>query len=128
LLLVKCLDNGSEERVIEMRATGDDEAGQVGRPDAPLAPDAGEIVIGALLGIFAAHRDKALIFFCDGRPVKAVYHVTEVEAGTFSALDCGANPEAWTEFFHSALGCRRGRPRHMTAGRFAAIIRKVTGN
>jgi hypothetical protein len=27
------------------------------------------------------------------------YHVTEVKAGQFAALACGANPESWTEIF-----------------------------
>ncbi len=42
---------------------------------------------------------RQLVFNYDGNPVRPGYHVTEVKAGMFSALDCGANPEAWAEIF-----------------------------
>ena len=92
---------------------------------APPAPGDGEITIGPLLGALASHGERPLVFFYDGRPVKAGYHVTEVKAGAFSALDCGANPEAWTEIFIQLWDVDEGGPKHMTAGKFAAIIRKV---
>jgi uncharacterized protein DUF6428 len=89
----------------------------------PLSHD--EISIGGLLGALGAHRDKALVFFYDGRPVKPGYHVTEVKAGAFAALDCGANPEAWTEIFIQLWDVDEGGPKHMVAGKFVAIIGKV---
>ena len=58
--------------------------------------------------------------------MKAGYHVTEVKAANFSALDCGANPEAWSEIFVQLWDVDEGERIHMTAGKFAAIIRKVT--
>jgi hypothetical protein len=92
---------------------------------APLMQGHDELTIGGLLGTLAAHRDKLLVFFYDGRPVKPGYHVTEVKAGIFSALDCGANPEAWTEIFIQLWDVDEAGSRHMAAGKFAAIIRKV---
>jgi hypothetical protein len=92
---------------------------------APLTPEHDEITIGRMLAALDAHRDKPLVFFFDGHPVRAGYHVTEVKAGTFSALDCGANPEAWTEIFVQLWDVGEGGPKHMAAGKFAAIIRKV---
>ncbi|RRH96024.1 hypothetical protein EH240_23570 [Mesorhizobium tamadayense] len=87
--------------------------------------DPSDLSIGDLLDALAAHKDKPLVFRYDGRPVKPGYHVTEVKAGQFSALDCGANPESWSEIFVQLWDVDEGGPVHMPAGRFAAIIRKV---
>jgi hypothetical protein len=56
-----------------------------------------DISLGLLLDTLAGAKDLPLVFHYDGRPVKGGYHVTEVKAGHFSVLDCGANPEAWAE-------------------------------
>lgn len=89
--------------------------------------DPDDITIGDLLGFLAAHKDNPLVFLYGGRPVKAGYHVTEVKAGQFAALDCGANPESWTEIFVQLWDVNEGEGRfHMLAGKFSDIIRKVT--
>lgn len=85
-----------------------------------------DISLGLLLSALAGARGSPLIFYCDGRPVKPGYHVTEVKVGQFSALDCGANPEAWTEIFIQLWDIEEGERTHMPAGKFYAIIRKVT--
>lgn len=90
----------------------------------PAASD--DITIGDLLGHLAPHADKRLVFFYEGNPVRPGYHVTEVKAGQFAALDCGANPEAWTEIFIQLWDVGEGERTHMHAGKFAAIIRKVS--
>ncbi|MFP3802914.1 DUF6428 family protein, partial [Paraburkholderia sp. SIMBA_027] len=61
-----------------------------------------------------------------GQAVKPGYHVTEVKAGQFSALDCGANPEAWSEMFIQLWDIDEEERNHMPAGKFSAIIRKVS--
>jgi Family of unknown function (DUF6428) len=93
----------------------------------PLAPvPSGEVGLGALLGALAPHADKPLVFSYEGRPVRAGYHVTEVKAGRFEGLDCGASPEAWSEIFVQLWDVDEGKGRpHMAAGKFAAIVRKV---
>jgi hypothetical protein len=91
----------------------------------PQTFDPADITIGGLLGFLAAHHAKALVFFYEGRPIKAGYHVTEVKAGQFAALDCGANAEAWTEMFVQLWDVNEDRS-HMGAGKFSAIIRKVS--
>ncbi|WPE22776.1 hypothetical protein ShzoTeo12_39940 (plasmid) [Shinella zoogloeoides] len=58
-----------------------------------------DITLGQLLDGLAAVPEAPLVFLYEGQPVKAGYQVTEVKAGAFSALDCGANPEAWSEMF-----------------------------
>ncbi|MHB2207971.1 DUF6428 family protein [Methylobacterium sp. CM6257] len=84
-----------------------------------------DITIGALLADCDSHPLVPLVFVYEGRPVRAGYHVTEVKAGQFAALDCGGNPEAWTEIFVQLWDVIDGGRTHMTAGKFAAIIRKV---
>jgi hypothetical protein len=84
-----------------------------------------DITIGGLLSVLASHKDKSLVFFYGGKTVQPGYHVTEVKAGQFAALDCGANPESWTEIFVQLLDANEDRT-HMPAGKFSAIIRKVT--
>ncbi len=87
---------------------------------------ASDISIGVLLETLAASRDLPLVFRYNGRPVRPGYHVTEVKAGQFSALDCGANPETWAEIFVQLWDIDEGNRTHMPAGKFAAIIRKVS--
>lgn len=58
------------------------------------AADPEDIAIGELLAVLEGAADLPLVFSYDGRDVKPGYHVTEVKAGRFEALDCGANPES----------------------------------
>lgn len=88
------------------------------------AANADDLTIGDLLAQLAGHADKPLVFYYDGRPIRGGYHVTEVKAGQFSALDCGSNPEVWPEVFVQLLDAGNYE-NHMSAGKFAAIIRKV---
>ena len=87
--------------------------------------DPDDITIDTLLGLLSAHADKSLVFSCDGNALRPGYHVTEVKAGRFDALDCGANPESWTEVFVQLWDANEDRP-HLQAGKFTAIIGKVT--
>ncbi|MEE8630212.1 MULTISPECIES: DUF6428 family protein [Methylobacterium] len=96
---------------------------------APLAaalPAAEDIQLGALLAACDAQPTVPLVFTYDGRHIQCGYHVTEVKAGQFAALDCGGNPEAWSEIFVQLWDVIDGDRTHMTAGKFAAIIRKVS--
>lgn len=87
-----------------------------------------DISLGLLLETLAAASELPLVFHYDGRPVKAGYHVTEVKAGQFAALDCGANEEAWSEIFVQLWDVEGDGGPHMPAARFSAIIRKVSGH
>jgi hypothetical protein len=86
----------------------------------------GEIAAADLLATLARHASRPLIFSYEGRDVLPGYHVTEVKAGAFQALDCGANHESWHETFVQLwdVPAEDGRG-HMAAGKFLAIIRKV---
>lgn len=85
-----------------------------------------DISLTALLGALDTEPERPLVFHYEGRPVRPGYHVTEVKAGQFSALDCGANPEAWSEIFVQLWDIDEGGRNHMQASKFAAIIRKVS--
>jgi len=84
------------------------------------------MTLGSLLEKLGGAAEKPLVFEYDGMSVRPGYHVTEVKAGLFSALDCGANPEAWSEIFVQLWDVDEGDRTHMTAGKFSAIVRKVS--
>ncbi|TCB00896.1 hypothetical protein E0H65_08115 [Rhizobium leguminosarum bv. viciae] len=85
-----------------------------------------DITLGEMLDQIAANPDLPLVFSYNGAVIRPGYHVTEVKAGQFSALDCGANPETWSEIFVQLWDVDEGQRTHMTAGKFAAIVRKVS--
>lgn len=93
--------------------------------DLELPVDPADITIGRLLGMLDAHRALPLVFTYGGRTIRSGYHITEVKAGRFDALDCGGNPESWTEIFIQLWDVDGDRS-HMQAAKFASIIRKVT--
>lgn len=85
-----------------------------------------DIDLGVLLAALDAHPDLPLVFRHDGRDVKPGYHVTEVKCGRFDALDCGANPESWTEIFVQLWDVDEDGRTHMPGAKFSAIVRKVS--
>jgi hypothetical protein len=85
-----------------------------------------DITIGEMLDGLSRHPAKPLVFSYAGSSIRPGYHVTEVKAGQFASLDCGANPESWSEIFIQLLDVDDGGHAHMPAGKFAAIIGKVT--
>lgn len=85
-----------------------------------------DIDLGVLLAALDAQPHRPLVFKYDGRDVKPGYHVTEVKSGRFDALDCGANPESWTEIFVQLWDVHEDGRTHMPAAKFSAIVRKVS--
>ena len=81
---------------------------------------------GAFLDRLRPYGALPLVMAYAGRETRAGYHVTEIKTGRFSSLDCGANPEAWTETFVQVWDVP-GEPesRMMTVGKFLAIMDKV---
>jgi hypothetical protein len=92
----------------------------------PVFADPADLTLGELMGAIAPYSDRPLVFHYDGRTVKPGYHVTEVKSGRFAALDCGANPESWSEIFVQLWDVVGSERTHMPAGRFAKIIGKVS--
>ena len=94
--------------------------------DKPLLQSATDISLGKLLGTLDNAKEMPLVFTYDGGRIRGGYHVTEVKAGQFAALDCGANPEAWTEIFVQLWDIDEDGRTHMPSGKFSAITRKVS--
>jgi hypothetical protein len=82
--------------------------------------------VGPFLDSLRPYGELPLVIAYAGRETRAGYHVTEVKSGRFSALDCGANPEAWIETFVQVWDVP-GEPqsRMMTVGKFLAIMDRV---
>lgn len=90
-----------------------------------VSPGSGdEMNASQLLEALSAQRASQLVFHWNGHDIASGYHVTEVKVGQFSGLDCGANPEAWTEIFIQLLDQPAGAG-HMSASKFLSIIGKV---
>lgn len=83
-----------------------------------------DVSAASFLTLLAQHPQALLIFSYGGRAIQAGYHVTEVKAGQFSSLDCGANPESWSETIVQLLDVSGDGP-HMSASKFAGIMQKV---
>lgn len=79
-----------------------------------------------LLETLDANPEVPLVFSYEGNEIRGGYHITEVKAGHFSALDCGANPEAWSEIFVQLWDIDEDNRTHMAARKFASIVRKVS--
>jgi hypothetical protein len=85
-----------------------------------------EVSTRMLLDALPDHRDKMLVFVYDGHPIQSGYHVTEIKSGRFDALDCGANPESWTETFIQLWDVPAEADRtFMLVWKFLAIMKKV---
>jgi hypothetical protein len=81
---------------------------------------------GSFLEALKPYTALPLVIAYAHRETRAGYHITEVKSGRFSALDCGGNPEAWSETFIQVWDVP-GEPqsRVMTVGKFLAIMDKV---
>lgn len=82
--------------------------------------------VGAFLAALRPNTDLPLAFEYAGRRVRPGYHITEIKAARFDALDCGGNPETWTEALLQ-LWDVDGEPGRamMTAGKFLSIYEKA---
>lgn len=85
-----------------------------------------EASLGAVLAALEPFGDKALILEYGGRDVQAGYHVTEVKAGSFVTLDCGANADAWQETILQVedIPAKEGAS-FMQVGKFRSILAQV---
>lgn len=55
--------------------------------------------LGEMLAALNPEQATPLVFAWENQQTKHGYHITEIKTGRFSGLDCGANPESWTEVF-----------------------------
>lgn len=91
------------------------------------APIAGDGKLAELLAFLSDCGEAPVAFAYEGREAAAGLHVTEVKSGRFSGLDCGANPEQWTETFIQIWEAQ-GETGPLTARTFEKIMAKVAGD
>lgn len=84
-----------------------------------------ELALGDLLEQLSSAQNTPLRFAYGGHVIGAGYHITEVKSARIAAIDCGSNPEEWTELFIQLLDIEGDGPA-MQATKFAAILSAVT--
>lgn len=85
-------------------------------------------VIDSLSRLRAAlqpHAELPLVFIYDDRRIAPGYHVTEVKAARLSSLDCGANPESWSETVIQLWDVNATARVHMKTAKFLGILEQV---
>jgi hypothetical protein len=94
----------------------------------PLLDVLGDASLGAVIRALTPHSDLRLVITYAGREVRAGFHITEVKAGSFVTLDCGGNPDAWSETILQVedLPASSEQPTHMPVRKFLAILDKVS--
>lgn len=90
-------------------------------------PPRADTSLAVALATLAPHEEKVLVIdYGDGREVQAGYHITEVKAGSFVALDCGNSPDAWQETILQVedIPATEGKT-FMRVGKFRSILAAV---
>jgi len=92
----------------------------------PLVAEAADMSLATVLAALADHGEKTLSIAYGDRMVLPGYHVTEVKAGSFVTLDCGANADAWQETILQVedIPADEGR-QQMTVRKFRRILDQV---
>jgi hypothetical protein len=92
----------------------------------PLPIRPADASLKAVLAALDGHGEKPLHIEYGGGTAQSGYHITEVKAGSFVTLDCGANADAWQETILQVedIPARDG-DRQMTVRKFAGIISQV---
>lgn len=72
------------------------------------------------------HDTAPLVLTYAGRTIQPGYHVTEIKSAQLSALDCGGNPDSWTETILQVedVPASQGGS-FMTVGKFLSILGRV---
>lgn len=81
--------------------------------------------LAKLRAVLEAHRDLPLVFNYGGKVISPGYHATEVKAARLSSLDCGANPESWSETVIQLWDVDGENSTHMRASKFLGILAQV---
>lgn len=94
----------------------------------PIVDFGADASLRRVLAALAPFDGEPLVIDYAGRGIRPGYHVTEVKAGAFVALDCGGNPDRWHETILQIedLG-PEGAQDFMSVGKFRAILARVGG-
>lgn len=92
----------------------------------PASAIAADASLTTVLAALDGHGEKPLHIEYGGRTAQTGYHITEVKAGSFVTLDCGANADAWQETILQVedIPAREG-DRQMTVRKFVGILAQV---
>ncbi len=72
------------------------------------------------------HAARDIAFTYDGQQIRSGYHVTEIKAATYHALDCRGNPESWAEVILQLWDVEdKQEEPTMTVGKFLSIYEKA---
>ncbi|GLQ53184.1 DUF6428 family protein [Devosia nitrariae] len=79
-----------------------------------------------LLAHLAGHDAKSLVIDYADRRIAPGYHITEVKAGSFVALDCGGQPDTWQETVLQVedIPAKDGQT-FLSVGKFCSILAQV---
>lgn len=93
----------------------------------PLGADSQDMTLGGLLQALEATRGASLSFVYEGRQTRPGYHVTEMKYARMTSVDCGGNPESWTETIFQIWDIEVSvTGQTMAIDKLLGIIRKVT--
>lgn len=88
-----------------------------------LQPD---LNLADLRGALTGHETVPLVFTYAGRTIQPGYHVTEIKSAQLSALDCGGNPDSWTETILQVEDVPASKgDGYMLVGKFLSILGRV---
>lgn len=91
-----------------------------------VAATSADTPLTTVLAALDGHGEKLLHIEYGGRTAQTGYHVTEVKAGSFVTLDCGANADAWQETILQVEDIlARDGDRQMTVRKFVSILARV---
>ncbi|WP_375599431.1 DUF6428 family protein [Devosia sp. Naph2] len=85
-----------------------------------------DLDLAALRHALAGSDATVLVLDYAGRTVQSGYHVTEIKAAQLSTLDCGGNPDHWTETILQVedIPLAQG-PQAVSVGKFLSILARV---
>jgi hypothetical protein len=75
----------------------------------------------------AAPNNQLIFVDLDGRAVHSGYHLTELKAASFDAIDCGGKTNRWQETIVQLWVPADAENEYMTVGKFLKIFDKVRG-
>jgi hypothetical protein len=85
-----------------------------------------DLDLDALRAALSGQEALPLVLTYAGRTIQPGYHVTEIKAARFSAIDCGGNPDSWTETVLQVEDIAgKGDTSFMSVGKFLSILGRV---
>ena len=85
-----------------------------------------DVDLQGLRAALSGQESLSLVLTYAGRTIEPGYHVTEIKAARFAALDCGGTPDDWTETILQVEDIAGASDAQwMTVGKFLSILGRV---